>query len=247
MMAGNLRTERAPRPPAADEGGWTTGRIIALAAGSVLLLVSLVLIGGGGALTWADQEQLHSGYLTTRTTTYSTSGYALASDPVDLHGAWGWLSRLAGQVRIRVTPADPSRPLFAGIAAAADADRYLAGVSHTTVTVFGDRGTTDHPGTAVPAPPASALPWVAQAQGTGSLTLTWTVTGGDWMVVVMNRDASPGVTVRADAGVSSPALPWLAGELLAAGVLLGAAAAALIIVPVRLAGRQGAGRPSSMA
>jgi len=39
--------------------------------------------------------------------------------------------------------------------------------------------------------------------------------------------------------VSSPALPWLAGELLAAGVLLGVAAAALIIVPVRLAGRQG--------
>jgi hypothetical protein len=37
--------------------------------------------------------------------------------------------------------------------------------------------------------------------------------------------------------VSSPALPWLAGELLATGVLLGVAAAALIIVPVRMATR----------
>jgi len=63
------------------------------------------------------------------------------------------------------------------------------------------------------------------------------VTDGDWMVVAMNADASPGVTVRADAGVSSPALPWLAGELLAAGVLTGVTAAALIIVPVRLASR----------
>ena len=60
---------------------------------------------------------------------------------------------------------------------------------------------------------------------------------GDWTVVVMNRDASPGLTVRAEAGLSSLALPRLAGELLAAGVLLGLTAGALIIVPVRLASR----------
>ena len=36
--------------------GWTTGRIIALAAGSVLLLFSLALIAGGGTLVWADHR-----------------------------------------------------------------------------------------------------------------------------------------------------------------------------------------------
>ena len=231
--------------PAQPGSGWTTGRVVALAAGSVLLLISLAFIGGGGILTWADQEQLRAGYLTTGTTTYSAGGYALASDPVDLRGAWSWLGRLVGQVRIRATSADPSRPLFVGIAAAGDAERYLAGVSHTTVAAFGNRTTTDHLGTTVPAAPASAVHRVAQAQGTGRLTLTWTVTDGDWMVVVMNSDASPGVTVRADAGVSSPALPWLAGELLAAGVLLGVAAAALIIVPVRLAARRAPASPGS--
>jgi hypothetical protein len=76
-----------------------------------------------------------------------------------------------------------------------------------------------------------------QAQGSGNLTLTWAPRDGDWMVAVMNSDASPRLTVRADAGISSPALPWLAGELLAAGVLTGVAAAFLIIVPVRLASR----------
>ena len=55
------------------------------------------------------------------------------------------------------------------------------------------------------------------------------------MVVVMNSDGSSGVTVRADAGVSSPALPWLAGELLAAGVMVGVLAAALIVIPIRMA------------
>jgi hypothetical protein len=53
----------------------------------------------------------------------------------------------------------------------------------------------------------------------------------------MNQDASAGLTVRAEAGISALALPWLAGELLAAGVLIGLAAGALIIVPLRLASR----------
>ena len=79
----------APTPAGS---GWTTGRIIALAVGSVLLLISFALIAGGGILVRADTEQLRSGYVTTSTITYSTSGYALASDPVKPPGAWGWLS-----------------------------------------------------------------------------------------------------------------------------------------------------------
>jgi hypothetical protein len=47
--------------PASAGSGWTTGRIIALAAGSVLLLISLALIAGGGILAWADTEQVHAG------------------------------------------------------------------------------------------------------------------------------------------------------------------------------------------
>jgi hypothetical protein len=211
--------------------GWTTGRIIALAAGSVLLLFSLALIAGGGTLVWADQEQVHSGYMTTSTATYSTRGYALASDSIDLHG----LGLFVDKVRIRITSSDPSRPLFAGIAGTGDVERYLGDVSYTTVH---GHDVTDHPDTGVPAAPAAALPWAARVQGTGTRTLTWAASDGNWMMLVMNQDASPGVTVRADVEVSLPALPWLAGELLAAGVLLGLAAVTLIIVPVRLVSRQ---------
>jgi hypothetical protein len=94
---------------------------------------------------------------------------------------------------------------------------------------------TDHPGTGVPAAPAAALPWAARAQGTGNLMLTWAVRDGDWTVVVMNTDAHPGLSVRAEAGLSALALSWLAGELLGVGLLTGVTAAALIVVPVRLA------------
>lgn len=232
-MAGDLLKDAAP--PQAARSGWTTGRIVALATGSVLALISLVLIAGCATLTWADQEQLRAGYLTTSTSSYATGGYALASAPVNLHGTWVWLGRFADKVRIRVTSAGPARPLFAGIATTGAAGRYLTGVSYTTVSAFGGHDVTDHPGTAPPAPPVAALHWAAQAEGTGTLTLTWTVTDGDWMVVMMNPDGSRGVTVHAEVGVSSAVLPALAGELLAMGVLLGLAAAALVIVPVRLA------------
>ena len=208
--------------------GWTTGRIIALAAGSVLLLISLALIAGGATLVWADTEQVHSGYVTTTTATYSTRGYALTSDSITLHSR----GLFVDEVRIRITSSDPSRPLFAGLAATGDVERYLSGVSYTTVD---GHDVTDHPGTGVPAVPAAALPWASRAQGTGTLMLTWAVRDGDWTVVVMNTDAHPGLSVRAEAGLSALPLSWLAGELLGVGLLTGVTAAALIVVPVRLA------------
>jgi hypothetical protein len=207
---------------------------MALVAGAALIVVCLVLLGGAGVLTWADQEQ-QGGYLSTGTATYSTAGYAVASDPVNVHGLWGWLGRFAGDVRIRVTAASPGQPVFVAIGQVGDVSRYLAGVSYTSVTALGDQDVTQHPGTVVPAPPAAALDWAARTQGAGTQTLRWTVRSGDWMVVVMNPDGSAGVTVRANAGVSSPVLPALAAELLAAGITVGLIGAALVVIPVRLA------------
>ena len=222
-------------PEAAPPGqGWTAGRVVSLVAGSILTLVCVVMLAGAGILTWADQEQ-HGGYLATGTATYSTGGYALASDPVNLHGGWGWLGQFAGDVRIRVTAANPGAPVFVAIGPADDVSRYLAGVSYTSVTALGDHDVIQHLGSVRPAPPSTALDWAAQARGAGTQTLQWPVRSGDWMMVVMNPDGSPGVTVRADLGVFSPALPSLAGELLAAGILAGLTGAALVVIPTRLA------------
>ncbi|HLI42789.1 MAG TPA: hypothetical protein VKV35_14250 [Streptosporangiaceae bacterium] len=235
-MASDLQHETRPGPSTSAKGGWTPGRIAAVTAGSVLALACLALLGGAGLATWADAE--HGGYLTTGTASYSTTGYALAGDPMSLPGGWGWLGRIAGKARIQVTPAVPGKPVFAAIAPAGAAQRYLADVGHTTVTAFGDDDVAEHPGTAAPAPPAAALPWAASAEGSGSVTLTWTVTEGDWTVLVMNPDGSGGLAVRVAVAVSSPLLPALAAELLGAGLLAGLAAGALILVPVRLAARR---------
>ena len=215
----------APAASAAERAGWTVGRVIALVAGVLLAVASLVLLGGSGAVAWADLQQ-QGGYVSTGTAMYSTGGYALASDPVTLHGGWRWLGRLVGDVQIRVTAGSPVKPVFVAIGPTADVSRYLTGVSYTTVTAIGDQDVVRHLGIAVPAPPATVVDWSAQARGTGSQTLRWTARTGDWMVVVMNPDGSPGVTVRADLGISSPALPWLATRLLVAGVIASLLAAA---------------------
>jgi hypothetical protein len=223
-----------PGGPAPARKGWTTGRLVSLVAGSVLILLCAVLLAGAGVLTWADQEQ-QGGYLTTGTATYSTGGYALASDPVHLHGLWGWLGSFAGEVRIQVTATPPGTPVFVAIGPAGAVSRYLSGVSYTSVTALGDHDVTQHRGSLVPASPSAALDWTAQVRGTGPQTLRWTTRSGDWTVVVMNADGSPGVTIRTSIGVTSPVLPSLAAELLAAGLLAGLTGAALVVIPARLA------------
>ena len=94
---------------------------------------------------------------------------------------------------------------------------------------------TAHLGTALPRPSATAGIWTAQATGTGTRALVWTVRDGDWMAVAMNPDGSAGVSVRADIGAEFPALATLALELLVTGVLPAVPALALILVPVRMA------------
>jgi hypothetical protein len=221
-------------PPARPGGGWTAGRVIAVVIGSVLALISLGLLGGGGTLMWADQALRQDGYVTTGTATYSTTGYALASERVDL--GWGWLlTGLIGDVRLRVSAIGPGTPVFVAIGPADQVSAYLSGTAYTTVTGTGTGSLVIQHGTARPAPPRPAGIWVSQAAGTGTQALRWTAERGDWMAVAMNADGSPGLAVRADAGVSAPLLFRLAVELIIGGILAGALSAALITVPVRLA------------
>jgi hypothetical protein len=222
-----------PGTPTPPRNGWTAGRVMALVTGSILILACVALLGGAGVLMWADQQP--GGYLATGTATYSTSGYALASNPVGLHGPWAWLGRWAGDVRIRVTATSPGTPVFVAIGPAGDVSRYLAGASYATVTALGGHDLTQHPGSTVPASPSTALDWAVRVSGAGTQTLRWTVRSGDWTVVVMNQDGSPGVAVRAEVGVSSPVLSSLAAGLLVGGVTAGLIGVALVVISARSA------------
>jgi hypothetical protein len=232
---------RREGPPEAP--GWTTGRIVSLVIGAVLALCSLGLLGAGGAAVWANTTQRDAGYVDLGAVSHATSGRALASDTISVHGGWGWLSPLAGQIRIRVTETGRASGVFAGVAPASAARNYLAGVAYTSYGGQGQR--IDHPGAGAPRPPGSAAIWAAQASGARTATLLWTIREGDWTVIVMNADRSAGVAVRAQTGASLPALRWLATQLLGSGMVLALAAFACILVPARLATASRAEDPGS--
>jgi hypothetical protein len=103
--------------------------------------------------------------------------------------------------------------------------------------VNGDSKEVTVSGNAPRSAPADARIWTAQAVGVGTQTLTWKPTSGNWVVVVMNPTGAGGVSVTADAGATIPDLAWIAVGLFAVGVLLMAAALALILIPVRRANR----------
>jgi hypothetical protein len=234
--------EWGPPPQPVGRVGWTGGRIACLVVGSLLFLVSLGLLAGGGTATWADNTQRDAaGYLTTGTHSFTTGSYALTSDGIRLGSGGGVFAPadVLGTVRVRVTPASPRQQVFVGIASQAAVDRYLAGVSHEVVTNWPE-GRTAHRAQAGAAPgvaPASLIIWAAQSTGTGTQTLTWQPSHGNWTVVVMNPDASPDLIVSADVGATVPDLGWIAAGLLAGGGLLLFIAGALIVVAVVRASR----------
>jgi hypothetical protein len=231
--------------PTPSGPAWTGGRITSLVIGSILALVSVGLIGAGGFGLWADLDQRDAaGYVTSPEQTFSTITYALTTDRLQLWAGtptWTYPSSVLGEVRIRFTPLR-STPVFAGIAATADVDRYLAGTGHAVVRDIGGRPSYRVvAGSAPAAGPGDQGFWVASSEGLGTQTVTWTPQAGSWTVVVMNADGQAGVAVRADIGATIPHLLWFALGVLLAGLVVLAGALAMIVIPVQRASRAGRG------
>jgi Domain of unknown function (DUF4389) len=226
----------APARPAGPRSGWTGPRIASVVIGSVLALAGLGAIAGGGTVLWYDQHR-DGGYVTSTVDTRHTDGYAVTSDRIELGApasGWQWTRDLIGTIRIRVTGASEA-DTFVGIAPTDQADRYLNGVPRTVLTDLPGRRVTTVDGTAAPTAPAAAGIWVGESTGPGTRVLTWTPTTGDWTVVIMNADASRGLTIRGDVGATVPALTGIAVGLLVGGAVLVAGGTLLVVLPVRRA------------
>jgi hypothetical protein len=213
--------------------------VIAVVVGALMGLTAFGLFAGGGVLLWADQNR-DGGYVTSGRTTYHAAGYAIRTDSISIgrNGVdWGWPAKALDKVRVRVTGVQPTTPVFVGIAPAASADLYLAGVEQTMLNDLGGDNEQALVGGAPKATPAKQPIWSAQTSGTGTQTLVWPVSSGDWTIVVMNADASRTVDVTADIGATVPSLPWIAAGLLIGGGVLLVGAVLLVAVPVRRAGQ----------
>src|SRR3954468_120564 len=232
-MAASPQPAWTPPPPPAR---WGPGRVIALVVGILLLLPGIGLTVAGGLLLWADGPARNDdGYLYSASDNFSTSGYAITSASIDLSTGADWLpvSSATGTAKIQVTGANGS-DVFVGIARVADTTNYIGGVDRSIIT---DLGSGSAPairtGAGAPAtPPAEQDFWVAQADGTGTQTLTWKPAAGNWTLVVMNADGSAGVSVDARIGATVPALTGLAWGVLAVGLVMLVVGVLLIVLAV---------------
>ena len=212
------------------------GRIVLVVLGCVFVPLALALLGGGTVLTWAHQTQRDaSGYFTSPAERLETLDYAIVSERVDLDldsGDYLGVGQL-GTVRIRLDSTN-ERQVFVGIGPRGAVEDYLRGVARAEIAdVSTDPFSVEyrHLGDGAPTgPPGDERFWRAQAEGAGPQTLTWPVESGDWVVVVMNRDASAGVGIDAAVGFKADWIrPLGIGLLVAGGLALIIAVAALVV------------------
>jgi hypothetical protein len=68
--------------------------------------------------------------------------------------------------------------------------------------------------------------------------MTWTPSDGNWTLVVMNSDATPGIAVTGDGAATAPGLTRIATGLAIAGLLLLIAGVLMVLLPITKASRE---------
>ena len=241
---------------AATTGGQAAAAPRRLGGGRIVLIVVAVLVGllslgllaaGAGVLVVDRTSRDANGFVMTprdrlsTTTSAITASYRRAGDALAARGVldvrgpdWLYAGDRLGTIRVRAVAPDGT-PLFLGVAPTKAVDRYLTGVGHDAVTGY-DGGNPQYattPGGRPKIAPQAARIWVASTVGGGERTLTWPVRSGSWTLVVMNADGRPGVTADAAIGARLSFLGWVAGGLLAAGAVMAALTALLLVLALR--------------
>jgi hypothetical protein len=199
-------------------------RTVALLSAGVGCLIGVTLAFSGGALIVSDRTQRDSsGYVMSSGEHYASPAYAFTTKSLEVpYVGFGGLARsVIGNVRIT---SDSARPVFLGIARAADASAYLGNVQRAVLSGnYEPRKAADRGGSAPATPPAARDFWAASASGAGQRTLTWKPRDGHWVAVLMNADGSRGVAAHVRIGGDFPSVGWIGVGLLVAGLSLAAA------------------------
>ena len=186
-----------------------TGGTKVVGFGIGLVLVGLVLVYNVGLASLAHSPVFGEHNLTDPLT-IEVSSRAVVTDDAELL-RWNTMPEFVSpdDVRVEGVAAGPG-PLFMGIAPADAVAGYLDGVAHDEITEWDstqddivDVVYTRIEGATAPAAPGTERLWVASVSGRGEQSLDWTIQRGEWALVIMNADGSPGVSADVRFGVAT--------------------------------------------
>jgi hypothetical protein len=213
------------------------GTPVAVGVGIALAALAVVVLALGGVLVGAHATQRDDeGYYHSGRHHLATATRALVSDDLHVHANGpGWLVKDGHFGSLRITASgSAARPVFVGIARTSQVNGYLRGVSREQITDFEldpfSIESTSRLGSAAPAPPGGKQFWAVSATGAGEQTIKWQLAKGDWSVVVMNADGSPGVATNVSVGGKLELILWLGVGILAVGGLMLAAGIVAIVL-----------------
>ncbi len=227
----------------------STGRVVGIVVGSLVLLTGLGLVLGGGGVLVAERVLADdNGFVSLRSTPISEDAHAVVAPALIDGPTWFWW-RHAVTLRLDVTGrGTDAKALFVGLADRVDVDRYLAGVQYVEVRNL--RFESDDPtrrprldyrvvaGTTVPPAPVTQSFWLASASGTRTQAMEWRIEPGDYYLVLMNADGSRGIDATASIGIKAPVAIKIAAAVLGVGAVLFALGLLGVILSAR---RRGAG------
>jgi hypothetical protein len=212
------------------------GRTALTVAGAIVLVLGAIVLAAGVTALWQNGKS-DGGYISSGTHRFDTTSHAIVTENFKVDSdVPRWLI-----ARTRITASSENgKPVFIGVARKRDVDAYLANVSRSQIRDLEYSpfavSYTDRSGTATPARPAASPIWAASTSGTGDQQLTWRIRSGDWRVVLMNADGSPGVSAGVKVGGTINHVLAVALGVTGGGLLL-----VLLGVGVIYAGRGGRG------
>jgi|GEM_PF-1363519 len=186
--------------------------------GTLLVVLGLAMTGGGGSLTVLVGPD---GEISAPAGTVAGEGYALVLNEftIDTAGDANTVRNFADfQVGAESTN---NERIFIGIAPAADVNSYLAMSARDIVSDLSDSTArvVPLPGGKQPGEPMDETFWDAKAEGANPV-LSLDKSGVNQSLVIMNSNASEGVSVNMTLGLLSAALFPIGLGLLIIGVLL---------------------------
>lgn len=223
--------------------------ITMLVLGILLSMTGVGLLIAGIGASLVNSRQNDGGYLTSPRERFAVDSSAIVTagpDEMRDDAYPGPLPFDVGSIRVGAESANPGKDIFVGIAPRADLDRYLSGSNYSELRDVSFRPFNveyrEVQGTTQPALPENQDFWVASASGDGEREFDWNIEAGNWSVVVMNDDSSPGIAADLQAGFRSELFGPIAAGLLATGAIL-----LVLGVPLLIFGAQGLGRHAPLS